>query len=247
MANGKSNQNELSPETTELLRILAAVDVLFSPMHRPDRGTANSCCAEIFTRQQSYLRGEGLRWIVGGGQAERKAGERVLSELKEAGFIVLPRRRGSHRHVSLTARGDDVGRLLIGHPTAADAWRLLQAVVEAVADRRGVGPDGPGVWLLEKQVTVGDVGDVDAVREMMLPLIVRGYVSNGIDVDGGLYYTSTPIGKEASQGPPPEPQDDIEFMEEAREIYEDAYATARTERDSWRAASGHIFIPFPAR
>jgi len=243
----QTEQQKLSDETVLLLQVLASVDVLFCAMPPPDRGTANSCCAEIFVRQQQFLRGEGIRWTIGGNQTERKAGERVLSELRESGFIVLPRQRGSRRNVSLTARGDDVARMLVGHPTAADAWLLLQAIVEAVADRRGVGPDGPGIWLLEKQLVVGDDGDVDAVREMVLPLIVRGYVSNGIDVDGGQYFTATAAGKEASLDPPPWPEDDIELMPEALEIYEDAYGSFRKDRDGWRAAPGHIFIPFPAR
>jgi len=247
MTKPKIKHNELSDETVLLLQVLASTDVLFSPMLIPHREHNSNCC-EIFGRRQSFLRGEGLVWHVGGSAEHRKGGERLLSTLKSAGFLTLPRRRGSHRHVALTPRGDDIGRRLIGHPTAADAWRLLQAIVEAVADRRGVGPDGPGIWLLEKQLIVGDEGDVAAVRELVLPLLVRGFVRQGCDVDGLLLYTATDVGKQASQGPPPEPEDgDIESMPEAAELYQDAYATARQDRDGWRAASGHVFIPFPAQ
>jgi len=213
-------------------------------MIAPEQG--NNWC-EIFARQQSYLRGEGVRWAIGGSAAERKAGERILASLKEAGLMLLPRRRGQHRNVGLTVRGDDIARLLIGHPTAADGWPLLRAIVEAVGSLRGVGPKGPGVWLLEKQLIAADEWDVAAVHETTLPLAVHGLIGVGIDTDGELYYTATAAGKEAAVGPPPWPEDDIEPMPEAVEVYEDAYGSFRKDRDGWRAAPGHIFIPFPAR
>jgi hypothetical protein len=234
----------MSPETNELIRILAGVDATFAPM--PNPLLANSCCAEIFHRRESYHRGEGIPWVVGGSADARRGGEKVLSELKRGGLIVLPRRKGEHRRVGLTSRGCDCARQLAGHPTAADCWPLLRGIVEAVADRRGVGPEGAGVWLLERQLLDGTGGDVATVRALTLPLFVRGFIRVGIDSAGGLYFTSTVAGVAAAAGPAPEPRDTMKPMPEAGEVYL-ALADFLKARSEWRTVPNNCFIPFPAR
>ena len=55
---------ELPPETVELIRVLAAVDVLFALW--PDPRTNNRACFETHTRQREYLDGRGVAgWRIG--------------------------------------------------------------------------------------------------------------------------------------------------------------------------------------
>ena len=236
---------ELSQETGELLRVLALVDITFAPMPCPR--TDNLNCCEIFHQRLAYRRGAGLPWTVGGSAEDRKHGERVLANLRQASLVVLPKSRGKHRQVGLTPRGDDLGRSLLGYWRAADCWHLLQAMSEAVDDRRGTGPTGKGVWLLERQLEEAIGDSAERAQAMVLPLQARGLISVGIDTVGGLYYTVTTEGKVAARGPAPEPQDQVERDERAVKFYWEAYRVFEHEREGWRpAGSNECYVSFPA-
>jgi hypothetical protein len=236
---------DLSDKTATLLHILAKVDSTFSPMPNPTE--ANKCCSEIFHRRQAYLRGEGIPWVIGGSAEVRQHGAQVLHSLHQAGLVILPKIRGQHRRVGLTPRGDDMGRSLLGYWRASDCWHLLQGMTDAVADRRGVGPTGPGIWLLERQIKQAIDDSIEKLRAMILPLHVRGLVRVGIDTLGKLYYTVSKEGERAAAGDPPEPQDDVTRDERAIPIYWSAYNAFAREREGWTPASeNEVYIPFPA-
>ena len=239
--------SELSAETSELVRILAAIDVLFSPWPIPVPTQSNKNCSGIFHAQQAYLRAEGIPWVVGGSAEVRRHGEKILNNLHKAELIVLPKSQGQHRFVGLTPRGDDTARQLVGGWLACEAWKLLRGMAEAVTDRRGVGPTGPGIWLTEGQLCEAVDGTADDLRAMVLPLLVRGYVSSFVSTDGEQFYTSTSEGKAVADGDRPTPQDTVAEDERCTSLYRTAYAHFSRARRKWCGPERDVFIPFPAR
>jgi hypothetical protein len=228
-----------------LIRILALVDVVFSPMPSPI--DANQCCSEVFRRRCAYSRGEGVPWTIGGRQEIRREGMEVLARLHESELVALPKASGRHRHVQLTVRGDDLSRSLMGYWRVGDCWHLLRAISEAAHDRRGRGPRGSGIWLLERQLCEAIGGTAGELRAMLLPLLAWWLIEEGVDTDRQFYYTATPRGLVAASNPAPVPQDDVERDERAVSIYWSAYDGFASERGNWRPAGvNEVFIPFPA-
>ena len=237
---------DLPPENIELVRILAAVDSLFSAMPPPQE--CNAACVELHSRQGAYLRGEGIPWRIGGTEKTRKAGERLLDELQDVELLTLHKVARGHRRVQLTLRGDDTARSLLGFYRVADSWNLLRGVAEGVADRRGVGPEGRGIWITEGQLCEGLDGTPPELRAMCLPLLARGLLSEGITTDSEAYFTTTPKGAEAAAGPPPEMAANPEQDQRCNGFYWAAHDEAeRTKSQLKPRHKNSVYIAFPKR
>lgn len=217
--------NDLPPESIELVRILAAVDVLFGPW--PDSRENNRACFSIHERQRDYLEDRGLPWRVGGGGADRKAGERALGELKSEGLITLRKAARSHRCVGLTPTGDDHARTILGFHTVANSWPLFVALAESVER-------GPGHW-----ATIGIVADaVDDCEEKawawLSPLLARGYLEAGMSSAGDDVFTVRPDQRKLATGTPPETLADPAPDQRFNAIFWAAYNAAEAEKLTWK-------------
>jgi hypothetical protein len=111
---------------TVLIRILAETDALFRPLRDPRSPNWRTVCG-----MRVCYASAGLPWHVGGADAERKAGQRELDELRAARLAVTTATADRTSHVKLTARGDAVARRLAdlpGLPEAVDTCRLMDSL-----------------------------------------------------------------------------------------------------------------------
>lgn len=218
--------SEPPPEMAELVRILAAVDVLFGPW--PDPRTNNPACVEMHTRQQQYLAGRGIPWRIGGGAGERKAGERLLADLESEGFVTLSKAVGSHRQLGLTPKGDDVARGLLDFFRVSDSWNLFRGLAQAVQA-------GPGRWVSPRQVAAGlGVDNEQPAWAMLLPLLARGLIESAVDTRARTVFTVRPEKSHLAAGSAPELLADPEPDGRLAPIYWASFDVAEAEKAGWK-------------
>ena len=218
--------NELPPETTELVRIVAAVDSLFSVW--PDPHKNNPACVEVGTRQRDYLAGRGLPWRVGGDVADRKTGERILTDLETDGLIVTRRAVGAHRHVGLTDAGDDMARSLLGFYRLTDCWNVFRGLASAVER-------GPGRWAGPMHVAEA-LGESDERIgwALLYPLLARGYVEAAVSSVAETIFTVRAEQRKMAGGPPPKLAADPDADPRCNPIFWSAYDAAEAEKLGWK-------------
>ena len=218
--------NELSPETVELIRILAAVDSMFGTW--PDPREDNLACFAIDERQRAYRGGRGLRRVVAGGTSDRKSGQRLLAGLVDDGLIRSQKAAGAHRHVSLTDKGDDRARGLLGFYRCCDCWNVFRGVAEAVKA-------GPGKWAAAKQIAEG-LGETDdrIAWAMILPLLARGFIEAAVDTRAQTIFTIRPAKSELAVGDPPEVLADVKPDERLNPIFWASFDAAEADKATWR-------------
>lgn len=218
--------DDLPPETVELIRILAAVDSLFSAM--PSPRDSNAACFAVHERQLAYLRGRGLPWRVGGDAAGRKAGERSLGLLASEELITPHKADRHHRAVGLTDTGDDTARGLLGFYRCCDCWNVFRGVAEAVKA-------GPGKWAAAKQIAEG-LGETDdrIAWAMILPLLARGFIEAAVDTRAQTIFTIRPAKSELAVGDPPEVLADVKPDERLNPIFWASFDAAEADKATWR-------------
>ena len=218
--------SELPPEIIELIRIVAAVDSLFSAW--PDPHKNNPACYETHTRQRAYIQGEGIPWRVSGDVAARKVGERTLSILAQEGHVNLRQTTGTHRHVWLTHRGDDAARSLLNFYRVTDCWNVFRGVAEAVQR-------GPGRWARPMHVAEA-LGESDERIgwALLYPLLARGYVEAAISSVAETIFTVRAEQRKLAGGPPPKLAADPAPDDRLNPIYWIAFDAAEAEKLTWR-------------
>ena len=228
--------DDLPPETVELIRILAAVDSLFSSW--PDPRDSNPACFAVHERQLAYLRGRGLPWRVGGDAAGRKAGERSLGLLASEELITPHKADRHHRAVGLTDTGDDTARGLLGFYRCCDCWNVFRGVAEAVQR-------GPGRWATASHISEA-LGEEDerVGWALLLPLLCRGYVEASVDTRSRTIFTVRPEKMELAAGDPPkllaDPEPDARF----NPIFWTAYDAAEAEKATWKPRRPNcVYVP----
>ena len=218
--------SEPPPEMAELVRILAAVDVLFGPW--PDPRTNNPACVEMHTRQQQYLAGRGIPWRIGGDAGGRKAGERTLNILERDLLVTLPKAAGSHRAVGLTLLGDDLARSLLGFYRCSDCWNVFRGLAQAVSK-------GPGGWASPRQIVEGLGEDDERVAwAMLLPLLARGLIASAASSRGETVFTVRPEKSHLAAGPAPELLADPAPDARLNSFYWASFDVAEAEKAGWK-------------
>ncbi len=159
-----STKATLGEETRLLTTILAAVDVLFSPMRGTYKDTVdqNHGDAEIFHRRREYRDEHGMPWNVGGAQADRQGGSRLLARLAEAGLLTT-HGDDRKRRIKLTPTGDDIARQVSGGYTLFACWPAFNSIARAVREKRGSGI-----------LTSNPQGRAEAASRSVLDDLVRG-------------------------------------------------------------------------
>jgi len=226
--------SDLPPKTVDLIRILAAVDVLFGPW--PDPATSNATCFAVHTRQQAYLNGQGLPWRIGGTADVRKAGERILSELEQAGFITLPKPDRAHRHVALTDRGDDAARSLLEFYRCSDSWNVFRGLAKAVER-------GPGRWATAQHIAEGLGEHDDRIGWALLyPLLSRSLVESAVSSSAQTIFTVRPRQCELAAGPAPALLADPDPDPRLNPIYWLAFDAAEAAKATWKPRRENVVL-----
>lgn len=218
----KRNRSMNKTNTTTLIDVLARTDAIFRPMRKADWvPPAPSNLWEARRRFSSA----GVLWRVGGGGANRLAGERELVGLQEMSLLVLcGKAKRSGVRLSETA---EIGvRALCGLPL--DAHAALCRVVLLTEEREGLCSE---LWIAE----LDEYADTDDCRNalwetmlLVLPALVRGWVASNSDVQGAVYYYPTPAGLAAAQLPAPAlPTNSPKWSEPIGRFYHDQTIAAR--------------------
>ncbi len=234
----------MSPETTELIRILAGVDSLFAPLRTTHRDgvVANRNDAEVFHRRIDYTDRGGLLWKVGGTMSDRQAGSRLLRRLADGGLLEL-RGDGRSRRAKLTAKGGDVARQVSGGFTLWSVWPMFVSIEQAGKDD----DRSENGWILESQLLPENPtpAGICENNDALSPLLAADYLNAARDTIGMQWYRVTGSGENALSGPRPAITPEVDFVKEAGVLYNAAYAEFRTARDSWQPESNTCFIPLP--
>lgn len=175
----------MNDQTHILAAILALIDAVFLPCRSWTRPLPQNTAAA----RKQYQNG-GCPWRPGtSGDAQRKSTERMLSSISDKGVIHITRRQGLRFPlVKLSDQADWDMRLKCGLPSLEGAWLVGNELLR----RSEVIPQ----WVSEFSL-MGDKPDrheAVAVENMMLPLLVRGYVESGSTVHGEARYALTESG-----------------------------------------------------
>jgi hypothetical protein len=196
-------KNDAEHEQQELLvAILATVDAVFIPERNPNAADFRWRCEA----RRDYVAGQGIRFTsanMGARRRERQRTSRSIDLLIAGGLV----RRHSIESLSLTERGDDEGRALVGLPLLRDVRSLLKNLIDHQTDPRGIDFVGRA-WMPETVyagVKWGDNakrGKLVQLEERFLPLLVRGLAESNCTPAGHCYYAPTPTGLRWSLSPP---------------------------------------------
>jgi DNA-binding transcriptional ArsR family regulator len=161
-----------------LVRVLAESDAVWLPIRQSE--WEHSRPAAIYFAREAFRANRGVIVAAPGSDAERKAAERAITALVQAGYLKA-RHRARGRYLRLTDEAEDRLRQLCGLP---GLWLAYEAV------RRHVGP----TWTPEIALNGGrGWGDGHGrelvfVELLLLPALIRGIVVAGSDVYGRVYY-----------------------------------------------------------
>jgi hypothetical protein len=195
-----------------LVRVLAATDAAWLPIRQAEW---DSGPAAIFAARKAYRANRGVIVTIPGSDAARKAGEREITALVQAGHLKA-RHRARGRFLRLTDEAEDRLRQLCALP---GLWLAFETV------RRHVGP----TWTPETALNDGrGWGDGHSqelafIEELMLPALIRGIVVSGSTVHGNVYYKL----QVASIPSWEEPVEDVEPDPELARLYYDEVKAAR--------------------
>lgn len=217
-----------SEQAEILVRVLAQVDVLFTPYRHGQHGDCHRACA-VWERRAEYRR-QGVPAIGRGSDTERKRYSRLLTGLQDAGLLTLSGNTRGFR-AQLTERGEVLARALVASYDAWQSWPLLR-LVDLVTDTYGKASE---FYILGKWPPAATGKDAARLEIAMAPLLSRGWIDANSDIKGHVGYSLTSAGRAAMNGPHPEtPGDDVPGLEERlSDIYDEEYRTGMSERLSW--------------
>ena len=179
-------------ENRLLLSILAAQDAVWEPNRdwkRPRPANVHAARREFHTN--------GVRFIVGGQDNDRKQANRILHALADAGQVFLT---GSTKAlaVRLSDEAEDRARAFIELPRLGDSLPIIRRL-ERLTKMIQVEPNRDG-WVNEADL--GNCGSAGCQRhyeimEILLPVLSRGLVESRSSIRGNVAYrrTSKPLPK----------------------------------------------------
>ncbi|MBX3440711.1 MAG: hypothetical protein KF861_24685, partial [Planctomycetaceae bacterium] len=115
-----------------LAEVLSESDAIWTTPRWPGNKRA---FRNLVPLRQQY-RDHGVRWKVGGDDAARKAGQRLLQDAEQAGWVTLSKSRGSDgiTHVKLTDAGDWTARAIVDLNDKAESWDAMGAISVGIDD-----------------------------------------------------------------------------------------------------------------
>ena len=226
----KTKKNSpLSDESKTLIRIAAHVDALFWPGREEFQMPREQV---RFERRREYL-DSGIAVVGSGTVADRQAFGRMLQTLAAAGLLEIfggTRREGCR----LTEDGDAAVRAMINTHTASDGWGLLEVLAGWQNDFGEAGFPEHLPIAEEWEATEYQQNELLAMRQLLLPLLARGYVvARGDGRYPRCYWLKvTPSGLAALDGDPPAGAPPlIEFSQEAADLHDSEFAAYTAELD----------------
>lgn len=215
----------MEPTKAILLTLLAEERALFRPFRSID-WTTPGMSAVVWERQLDY-REKGLPWTQTGGDAERKANQRVIAELIQR-RLVKPYGGAKRTHLALSNRGRAMAVALANVPGDDAGWATVKEVLRF--SRK------PGVLVAELLLArlpaySADQNASDALwvtEALALPGLVQGWLIAHSDYFGRAYYMATTTGADIVARPEPRPTErPPKTTEEAESFFDVTFAEAR--------------------
>lgn len=239
------------PLNDDLIRLLAATDALWWPCRSPDQ-RAHGVRHE---RRREYRRyGLPIRTAHSGDAAARKSQERWLARLEQTGVIQVGRQRGKRTHWRLSDNADWAFRSLAGQ---YGFWQMVACMMCLDAHERRcrvVPADKPVNRHAEYQLVGCEPRDEPSAEtnrrcgdlaEMLLPALVRGWVTSASDMRGTTAYSLTTAGVAVVRNPEaydPDRTDWPDYDPAHDATYDEAFASTLDELERGKATPGHVFI-----
>lgn len=228
-----------------LLRLLAEQDAFMVPCRHFGNRSSN-----VYVLRRRYDR-IGLSWRSAEAESkERKQAERALAVLERSGDVIVARGGRVVEGVRLTDQGDRHARRLAGLPPISDSIVTMQEII------RLVGPKG---LVLEPRLAwegaaYGDARlgkELGLLELMLLPALVRGWVSAAADVHGHVGYGVTAVGLAVLANPPKADRRDYPAVTEAsrerRALYDGTLTLAEARLSEGKLEPREIgLLPVPA-
>lgn len=227
-----------------LVAILVDLDVLWVPFRW--KFDLSKAIAGQGERQDNYAT-RGMDLTVGGGAAERKAGEREIDELAALKLIRLYRAKGKRIGVKLTPHGDDLARHMTAGYTAFASYWLLERIAQGGVSQCSCLWECAILGIKNYDELHGESAPLAALEHKALPLLACGWIHASTDTVGRIGYSLTPPGRSAlAAGPLPEPGD-LEYDPEAGDLYDELWKPALEQRNTWLPSfPGLVHIPLSA-
>jgi hypothetical protein len=229
------NEHDLAVVT-----ILALTDAIWLPNRRWDAPRpANTYFARL--RYDPH----GVRWVVGGDEARRKAGQRLLEDLAQQKLVKVSRPKHSREQFAkLTPQAEAAARRIVGLPGWSSGWATLEKLGSLTRPPAQRSPRGHG-WVRELVLAGWENYDqtealkveLVAVSEMALTALNRGLIEASSDPCGRVSYQVTDSGWDAlarGEAPPDEDDDADAFDTEAAEAYSDALFAMKARLDTMK-------------
>jgi hypothetical protein len=203
-----------------LAKILALTDSAFLPC----RNWTKPAPMNTAQARRDFQKG-GCPWRPGASsEGQRKSSERTLSTMADRGIIHVTRRSGLRwPMLKLSDAADWRTRGECGLPAQEGAWLVARELLKQSEEIPS--------WIPERALMGKnpDRHEAVAIENMMLPLLVRGFVVSGSNINGGVSYLLTPEGAAwLANCPKPKPDNGKENPEAVR-IY-DATITGELHR-----------------
>jgi len=242
----------LEPATKILIAVLARANAVFTPIRRRDR-RLETAVAEL---QREY-RPKGVPFrIFGGDTAERKANERILTELAGEGSVQLSTGDVRRSRVWLSDECDAKLRAMVGLSGVVKTISLMAAVAEAEVKGWGYGGE-KSPWIPEVYLTGLDWRDATMrpqvekriyfIEDFALYGLVRGWLSTFYDTQPKMYYRVTAAGHQVWQHVPELSANVGRFNSEAAAYYDSSFVEAEAWLDTIRPRhENEVVIPFSA-
>lgn len=234
-------------EQSILTTVVALTDSVWAP-YRWQNSASGKTASAISERRGEFI-DRGVPYIAGGSAAHRKACERQLQDVADAGLLIILI-AGKRVGVRLTDRGDDVARALTAGYSARESYPLLAQVARAA---KAIGDSNAGFqWEGEcihppvnnlERPTVAEARRVCAFATRALPLLARQWLESSSDSTGVVGYLVTEVGCTAKR---PKSTQLPDYEPECGDEYDRVFSTALEERERWESRLKIVHIPLGA-
>lgn len=209
--------------------------------------------AVAIVERRRRWRAAGLPFVVGGEDAARQSGARILAQLRRAGLLEVCG-RGRHRGVRLTLLGDWAARTMFCARTLPEAWPWLVAIERARVEIS----DGTNAGFVNEWdvIEVGPRDERDlSGHDLCVDLddaagvLQRHDLAEAMtDTCGSVGYRVSDAGRAALEAGEPKPPDDLPaYRSDMADEFVELLTAEWRGRQNWRSEDGReVFVPLSA-
>lgn len=191
-----------------LVTALGSADGIFLPVRN-----WSGCFAGARHEAIADYRTTGVPVLIGGADAARKSGQRLIAELVSEGLVVRGSGGAKAAYLKLTVAGETRARALAGLPNRDGARGFLAAVAEIAAEYvMGLAPEvdfytdgGPGAGAWDEGATREDRRAIAGLENVALPSMHAGWVEARSTIHGHVCYVVTDAGRAELEHPTADP------------------------------------------